>query len=190
MGNRTEVSAHEGCTEGIDGCTAGIGSEAAGTSAAEADGGGCGGASSADGKAQQDATAHESEVKTKVKDALKTFDALEEAEKALRQAEEADAKAKANAESAKKALDDFKKQEDAWRKQEAELQGVEAAYEVCKQQNQQYRDLKKSLEDLHGNQKDVQEKARQAAAAKDAYASATQNISGHRMNMMIIAWRS
>lgn len=125
-------------------------------------------------KAQQDATAHESEVKTKVKDALKTFDALDEAEKALRQAEEADAKAKANAESAKKALDDFKKQEDAWRKQEAELQGAEAAYEVCKQQNQQYRDLKKSLEDLHGNQKDVQEKARQAAAAKDAYASATQ----------------
>lgn len=126
------------------------------------------------GKAQQDATAHESEVKTKVKDALETFDALEEAEKALRQAEEADTKAKADAESAKKALDDFKKQEDAWRKQEAELQGVEAAYEVCKQQNQQYRDLKKSLEDLHGNQKDVQEKARQAAAAKDAYASATQ----------------
>lgn len=125
-------------------------------------------------KAQQDATAHESEVKTKVKDALKTFDALEEAEKALRQAEETDAKAKANAESAKKALDDFKKQEDAWRTQEAELQGAEAAYEVCKQQNQQYRDLKKSLEDLHGNQKDVQEKARQAAAAKDAYASATQ----------------
>lgn len=125
-------------------------------------------------KAQQDATAHESEVKTKVKDALKTFDALDEAEKALRQAEEADTKAKTNAESAKKALDDFKKQEDAWRKQEAELQGAEAAYEVCKQQNQQYRDLKKSLEDLHGNQKDVQEKARQAAAAKDAYASATQ----------------
>lgn len=125
-------------------------------------------------KAQQDATAHESEVKTKVKDALKTFDALDEAEKALRQAEEADTKAKANAESAKKALDDFKKQEDAWRKQDAELQGTEAAYEVCKQQNQQYRDLKKSLEDLHGNQKDVQEKARQAAAAKDAYASATQ----------------
>lgn len=125
-------------------------------------------------KAQQDATAHESEVKTKVKDALKTFDALEKAEKALRQAEEADAKANADAESAKKALDDFKKQEDAWRTQEAELQGAEAAYEVCKQQNQQYRDLKKSLEDLHGNQKDVQEKARQAAAAKDAYASATQ----------------
>lgn len=125
-------------------------------------------------KAQQDATAHESEVKTKVKDALKTFDALEEAEKALRQAEKADTKAKADAESAKKALDDFKKQEDAWRTQEAELQGAEAAYEVCKQQNQQYRDLKKSLEDLHGNQKDVQEKARQAAAAKDAYASATQ----------------
>lgn len=125
-------------------------------------------------KAQQDATAHESEVKTKVKDALKTFDALEEAEKALRQAEKADTKAKADAESAKKALDDFKKQEDAWRTQEAELQGAEAAYEVCKQQNQQYRDLKKSLEDLHGNQKDVQEKARQAAAVKDAYASATQ----------------
>lgn len=125
-------------------------------------------------KAQQDATAHESEVKTKVKDALKTFDALEEAEKALRQAEEADAKAKADAESAKKALDDFKNQEDAWRKQEAELQGAEAAYEVCKQQNQQYRDLKKSLEELQSSRKDVQEKARQAAAAKDAYASATQ----------------
>lgn len=125
-------------------------------------------------KAQQDATAHESEVKTKVKDALKTFDALDEAEKALRQAEEADAKAKANAESAKKALDDFKKQEDAWRKQEAELQSAEAAYEVCKQQNQQYRDLKKSLEELQSSRKDVQEKARQAAAAKDAYASATQ----------------
>lgn len=125
-------------------------------------------------KAQQDATAHESEVKTKVKDALKTFDALEKAEKALRQAEEADAKAKTNAESAKKALDDFKKQEDAWRKQEAELQGAEAAYEVCKQQNQQYRDLKKSLEDLHGNQKDVQEKAQQAAAAAETYVGATQ----------------
>ena len=125
-------------------------------------------------KAQQDATAHESEVKTKVEKALKTFDALEEAEKALRQAEEADTKAKANAESAKKALDDFKNQEDAWRTQEAELQGTEAAYEVCKQQNQQYRDLNQALKDLHGSQKDVQEKAQQAAAAKDAYASATQ----------------
>ena len=123
---------------------------------------------------KQTATALCSEVTTKVETALETFVALEKAEKALRQAEEADAKAKANAESAKKALDDFKKQEDAWRTQEAELQGAEAAYEVCKQQNQQYRDLKKSLEDLHGNQKDMQEKARQAAAAKDAYASATQ----------------
>lgn len=123
---------------------------------------------------KQTATALCSEVTTKVETALETFVALEKAEKALRQAEEADTKAKANAESAKKALDDFKKQEDAWRKQEAELQGAEAAYEVCKQQNQQYRDLKKSLEDLHGNQKDVQEKARQAAAAKDVYASATQ----------------
>lgn len=125
-------------------------------------------------KTKDAATTHCAEVETKVEKALKTFDALEQAKKTLRQAEEADAKAKANAESAKKALDDFKKQEDAWRKQEAELQGAEAAYEVCKQQNQQYRDLKKSLEDLHGNQKDVQEKARQAAAAKDAYASATQ----------------
>lgn len=125
-------------------------------------------------KTKDAATTQCAEVETKVEKALKTFDALEEAEKALRQAEEADAKAKADAESAKKALDDFKNQEDAWRTQEAELQGAEAAYEVCKQQNQQYRDLKKSLEDLHGNQKDVQEKARQAAAAKDAYASATQ----------------
>lgn len=125
-------------------------------------------------KAQQDATAHESEVKTKVKDALKTFDALDEAEKALRQAEEADTKAKANAESAKKALDDFKKQEDAWRKQEAELQGAEAAYEVCKQQNQQYRDLKKSLEELQSSRKDVQEKRRQAEAAAETYVGATQ----------------
>lgn len=125
-------------------------------------------------KTKDAATTHCAEVETKVEKALKTFDALDEAEKALRQAEEADTKAKADAESAKKALDGFKNQEDAWRKQEAELQGAEAAYEVCKQQNQQYRDLKKSLEDLHGNQKDVQEKARQAAAAKDAYASATQ----------------
>ena len=125
-------------------------------------------------KTKDAATTHCAEVETKVEKALETFVALEKAEKALRQAEEADAKAKTNAESAKKALDDFKNQEDAWRKQEAELQGAEAAYEVCKQQNQQYRDLKKSLEDLHGNQKDVQEKARQAAAAKDAYASATQ----------------
>lgn len=125
-------------------------------------------------KTKDAATTQCAEVETKVEKALETFVALEKAEKALRQAEEADTKAKANAESAKKALDDFKKQEDAWRKQEAELQGAEAAYEVCKQQNQQYRDLKKSLEDLHGNQKDVQEKARQAAAAKDAYASATQ----------------
>lgn len=125
-------------------------------------------------KAQQDATAHESEVKTKVEKALKTFDALEEAEKALRQAEEADTKAKANAESAKKALDDFKNQEDAWRKQEAELQGAEAAYEVCKQQNQQYRDLNQALKDLHGSQKDVQEKRRQAEAAAETYVGATQ----------------
>lgn len=123
---------------------------------------------------KQTATALCSEVTTKVETALETFVALEKAEKALRQAEEADAKAKANAESAKKALDDFKKQEDAWRKQEAELQGAEAAYEVCKQQNQQYRDLKKSLEDLHGNQKDVQEKARQAAAAAETYDGATK----------------
>lgn len=125
-------------------------------------------------KTKDAATTQCAEVETKVEKALETFVALDEAEKALRQAEEADAKAKANAESAKKALDDFKKQEDSWRTQEAELQGAEAAYEVCKQQNQQYRALKKSLEDLHGNQKDVQEKARQAAAAKDAYASATQ----------------
>lgn len=125
-------------------------------------------------KTKDAATTHCAEVETKVEKALGTFVALEKAEKALRQAEEADTKAKADAESAKKALDGFKKQEDAWRTQEAELQGAEAAYEVCKQQNQQYRDLKKSLEDLHGNQKDVQEKARQAAAAKDAYASATQ----------------
>lgn len=125
-------------------------------------------------KTKDAATTQCAEVETKVEKALETFVALDEAEKALRQAEEADTKAKADAESAKKALDDFKNQEDAWRTQEAELQGAEAAYEVCKQQNQQYRDLKKSLEDLHGNQKDVQEKARQAAAAKDAYASATQ----------------
>lgn len=125
-------------------------------------------------KAQQDATALCSEVTTKVKKVLETFDALDEAKKALRQVEEADTKAKADAKSAKKALDDFKNQEDAWRKQEAELQGTEAAYEVCKQQNQQYRDLNQALKDLHGSQKDVQEKARQAAAAKDAYASAKQ----------------
>lgn len=125
-------------------------------------------------KTKDAATTQCAEVETKVKKALKTFDALEEAEKALRQAKEANAKAKADAESAKKALDDFKNQEDAWRKQEAELQGTEAAYEVCKQQNQQYRDLNQALKDLHGSQKDVQEKARQAAEAKDAYASATQ----------------
>ena len=125
-------------------------------------------------KTKDAATTQCAEVETKVEKALKTFDALEEAEKALRQAEKADTKAKADAESAKKALDDFKNQEDAWRTQEAELQGTEAAYEVCKQQNQQYRDLNQALKDLHGSQKDVQEKARQAAAAKDAYASATQ----------------
>lgn len=125
-------------------------------------------------KTKDAATTQCAEVETKVEKALKTFDALDEAKKALRQAEKADTKAKADAESAKKALDDFKHQEDAWRKQEAELQGTEVAYEVCKQQNQQYRDLNQALKDLHGSQKDVQEKARQAAAAKDAYASATQ----------------
>lgn len=125
-------------------------------------------------KTKDAATTQCAEVETKVEKALKTFDALEKAEKALRQVEEADTKAKADAKSAKKALDDFKNQEDAWRTQEAELQGAEAAYEVCKQQNQQYRDLNQALKDLHGSQKDVQEKARQAAAAKDAYASATQ----------------
>lgn len=123
---------------------------------------------------KQTATALCSEMTTKVEKALKTFDALEEAEKALRQAEEADTKAKADAESAKKALDDFKNREDAWRTQEAELQGTEAAYEVCKQQNQQYRDLNQALKDLYGSQKDVQEKARQAAAAAETYVGATQ----------------
>lgn len=125
-------------------------------------------------KTKDAATTQCAEVETKVEKALKTFDALDEAEKALRQAEEADTKAKTNAESAKKALDDFKKQEDAWRKQEAELQGVEAAYEVCKQQNQQYRDLKKSLEELQSSRKDVQEKRRQAEAAAETYVGATQ----------------
>lgn len=125
-------------------------------------------------KAQQDATALCSEVTTKVKKVLETFDALDEAEKALRQVEEADTKAKADAKSAKKALDDFKNQEDAWRKQEAELQGAEAAYEVCKQQNQQYRDLEKSLEELQSSRKDVQEKRRQAEAAAETYVGATQ----------------
>ena len=125
-------------------------------------------------KTKDAATTQCAEVETKVEKALKTFDALEKAEKALRQAEEADAKAKADAESAKKALDDFKKQEDAWRKQEAELQGAGAAYEVCKQQNQQYRDLKKSLEELQSSRKDVQEKRRQAEAAAETYVGATQ----------------
>lgn len=125
-------------------------------------------------KTKDAATTHCAEVETKVEKALKTFDALDEAEKALRQAEEADTKAKADAESAKKALDGFKNQEDAWRKQEAELQGTEAAYEVCKQQNQQYRDLYQALKDLRGSQKDVQEKARQAAAAAETYVGATQ----------------
>lgn len=125
-------------------------------------------------KTKDAATTQCAEVETKVEKALKTFDALDEAEKALHQAEEADTKAKANAESAKKALDDFKKQEDAWRAQEAELQGTEAAYEVCKQQNQQYRDLKKSLEELRSSRKDVQEKRRQAEAAAETYVGATK----------------
>lgn len=125
-------------------------------------------------KTKDAATTQCAEVETKVEKALKTFDALEEAEKALRQAEEADTKAKEDAESAKKALDDFKNREDAWRTQEAELQGAEAAYEVCKQQNQQYRDLNQALKDLHGSQKDVQEKARQAEAAAETYVGATQ----------------
>ena len=125
-------------------------------------------------KTKDAATTQCAEVETKVEKALKTFDALDEAEKALHQAEEADTKAKANAESAKKALDDFKKQEDAWRAQEAELQGTEAAYEVCKQQNQQYRDRKKSLEELRSSRKDVQEKRRQAEAAAETYVGATK----------------
>ena len=125
-------------------------------------------------KTKDAATTQCAEVETKVEKALKTFDALDEAEKALRQAEEADAKAKVNETSAKEKLEDFKHQEEAWRTQEAELQSAEAAYEVCKQQNQQYRDLKKSLEDLHGNQKDVQEKRRQAEAAAETYVGATQ----------------
>lgn len=125
-------------------------------------------------KTKDAATTQCAEVETKVEKALKTFDALDEAKKALRQVEEADTKAKADAKSAKKALDDFKNQEDAWRKQEAELQGTEAAYEVCKQQNQQYRDLNQALKDLRGSQKDVQEKARQAAAAAETYVGATQ----------------
>lgn len=125
-------------------------------------------------KTKDAATTQCAEVETKVEKTLKTFDALEEAEKALRQVEKADTKAKTDAESAKKALDDFKNQEDAWRKQEAELQGAEAAYEVCKQQNQQYRDLNQAMKDLHGSQKDVQEKAQQAAAAAETYVGATQ----------------
>lgn len=125
-------------------------------------------------KTKDTATTQCAEVETKVEKALKTFAALDEAEKALRQAGKEDTKAKADAESAKKALDDFKNREDAWRTQEAELQGAEAAYEVYKQQNQQYRDLYQALKDLRGSQKDVQEKARQAAAAAETYVGATQ----------------
>lgn len=131
-------------------------------------------------KTKDAATTQCAEVETKVEKALKTFDALDEAKKALRQVEEADTKAKADAKSAKKALDDFKNQEDAWRKQEAELQGTEAAYEVCKQQNQQYRDLKKSLEELQSSRKDVQEKRRQAEAAAETYDGAKQKYQRER----------
>lgn len=125
-------------------------------------------------KTKDAATTQCAEVETKVEKALETFDALEQVKKTLEQAKKENEKAKVNETSAKEKLEDFKHQEDAWRTQEAELQGAEAAYEVCKQQNQQYRDLKKSLEELQSSRKDVQEKARQAAAAKDAYASATQ----------------
>ncbi len=58
-------------------------------------------------------------------------------------------------------------------------------------QNGQYRNLKKSLEDLHGNQKDVQEKARQAGGGEGRVCQRNAKISvGTRMNMMNIAWRS
>lgn len=125
-------------------------------------------------KAQQDATAHCSEVTTKVEKALKTFEALDAAEKALRQAEKRDAAAQKNAISAQAAWQSFQRQEEAWRAQETQLQGAEAEKVVCAQQNQKYRDIKNALEALCLNQKTTQETAKTAADAAEAYARTTR----------------
>lgn len=125
-------------------------------------------------KAQQDATALCSEVTTKVKKVLETFDALDEAKKALRQATEKDADAQKKVISAQEALENFKHQEDEWQAQEKKLEGAREEKSAYERQYEKYDELKDAAEKLRKHQQETQKQEKQATAALEAYKSASR----------------
>lgn len=123
---------------------------------------------------KQTATALCSEVTTKVEKALKTFDALEEAEKALRQATEKDADAQKKVISAQEALENFKHQEDEWQAQEKKLEGAREEKSAYERQYEKYDELKDAAEKLRKHQQETQKQEKQAKDALEAYKSASR----------------
>lgn len=125
-------------------------------------------------KTKDAATTQCAEVETKVKKALKTFDALEEAEKALRQATEKDADAQKKVISAQEALENFKHQEDEWQAQEKKLEGAREEKSAYERQYEKYDELKDAAEKLRKHQQETQKQEKQATAALEAYKSASR----------------
>lgn len=125
-------------------------------------------------KTKDAATTQCAEVETKVKKALKTFDALEEAKKALRQATEKDADAQKKVISAQEALENFKHQEDEWQAQEKKLEGAREEKSAYERQYEKYDELKDAAEKLRKHQQETQKQEKQATAALEAYKSASR----------------
>lgn len=125
-------------------------------------------------KTKDAATTQCAEVETKVEKALKTFDALEKAEKALRQATEKDADAQKKVISAQEALENFKHQEDEWQAQEKKLEGAREEKSAYERQYEKYDELKDAAEKLRKHQQETQKQEKQATAALEAYKSASR----------------
>ena len=125
-------------------------------------------------KTKDAATTQCAEVETKVEKALKTFDALEEAEKALRQATEKDADAQKKVISAQEALENFKHQEDEWQAQEKKLEGAREEKSAYERQYEKYDELKDAAEKLRKHQQETQKQEKQAKDALEAYKSASR----------------
>lgn len=125
-------------------------------------------------KTKDAATTQCAEVETKVEKALKTFDALEETEKALRQATEKDADAQKKVISAQEALENFKHQEDEWQAQEKKLEGAREEKSAYERQYEKYDELKDAAEKLRKHQQETQKQEKQATAALEAYKSASR----------------
>ena len=125
-------------------------------------------------KTKDAATTQCAEVETKVEKALKTFDALEEAEKALRQATEKDADAQKKVISAQEALENFKHQEDEWQAQEKKLEGAREEKSAYERQYEKYDEMKDAAEKLRKHQQETQKQEKQAKDALEAYKSASR----------------